>query len=1058
VGLLLALASWGCGESEQMVGSVAVAARYERSILRSEAVAHRIQSAVTHGLVGLETDDASAFRSLIGVNFSGRLPGPEAGRVLPDDLFEVRVVELAGEEQLDGDGFTRRLQKHLTGWSTIERREFEMDRFFLNIDGERADGRAELYLAGERKGGGRTDLRLRFEAAFARVDETWIVTRLDLLDGIAISSDAARFADITDAAGLHYLESEGNREMLRAFIDEHRILALGGLSAVDWNEDGFPDLIGTLDGSLSVLFLNDGRGGFVRRELPVKAPSECGTFLLHVDLDNDGIPELASSKAIRYSGDRASCGLYVQGEDGWVLRPDAFEFENVVGLRGIAIQTIVPFDANGDGLLDLFFGVYGNNESRSEAYNLVEAHDGGDNYLFINQGGLKFREQSDARGIHGTQYTYVGLAYDFDGDGDEDLFEGNDFGPNVLWQNDGSGRFRPAEGTVFDRESAYTMGVTLSDHDDDGRPSMYVVNMSSEAGERIARIADGLSDEMRERVRTIASGNMLYTQAEDGSWFEHASMSNCAEGEWGWGALFCDLDGDGDDELFATNGFTSHSDPEAPDWDPYFWRQVTADGASMERGERSHDINLGLNFRGSYAGHQRDRLFASTEHDRERFFDLAWHLGLDNVWDGRCALPLDVDGDGDLDLVLWTLQGLRLLENRMPPRSFARVLLEAREGPPSALGARVSLVAGGKRQHDIVQIVEGFQTQVPLELHFGLGEASVIESLTVSWPSGREQEWRDLPARRRLRLIEGVSEVQVEELPAWPRESLDAVALQELARSISPGPTEGAAMAVGLLDGEGLMGVFDELRTLAEKRDDLELRLRKGGGPAGTTFVYDSRGRLRRVFREPPVAADLVPLLEGIADEPPFPELSVLTGRRELELGRPAEALGHFRAAREGDPGLASAAEGIARAQRMLGNIVAAEEAYELSIAIDPDYAIGHFNLGVIRTRTGRALEAVGAFEEALRIQGEKPETLLALAEAQIVVGSLEKAIAVLGRAIAADSERTAPHVLLGKLLGQQERLEEASAAFARALELDPDDQEAERGLRLVERLLRESR
>lgn len=1050
--LLLGLAS--CGGSDSASASLERPEQYERSILRSEAAAHRIQGTLTQALATLAPGAIGGLDPILGPGFVARLPLPEAGRVIPDELAEVRLHEGHDDQPLDAADFLHRLQAYLAGWSTIERREFELDRFFLDVGGQRASGRAELYLAGELEGGGRADLRLRCEAGFVQVDESWKLVGFELVDAVAIRSEAAPFVDITDAAGLHYLESEANREMLQVFIDQHRILALGGLSAVDWNEDGFPDLIGTLDASLSILFLNDGRGGFVRRELPVQAPSECATFLLYADLDGDGVPELASSKAMRYAGDRASCGLYVREGDGWSLRPDAFEFENPVGLRGIAIQTIVPFDANGDGLLDLFFGVYGNNESRSEKYNLVEAHDGGDNYLFINQGNLEFREESDARGIRGTQYTYIGLAHDFDGDGDTDLFEGNDFGPNVLWQNDGEGRFVPAEGTVFDGESAYTMGVTLSDHDDDGFLSMYVVNMSSEAGERISRIADGISDEMRERVRTIASGNMLYTQAEDGSWFEHASMSSCAEGEWGWGALFCDLDGDGDDELFATNGFTSHSDPEAPDWDPYFWRQVAADGASMERGQRSHDINLGLNFRGSYAGRQRDRLYSSTEDDRDRFFDLAWHLGLDNDWDGRCALPLDVDGDGDLDMVLWTLQGLRLLENRMPRRSFARVRLEAREGPPSALGARVSLLAGGLRQHDLVQIVEGFQTQVPLELHFGLGDAEVIESLTVTWPSGREQEWRDLPARRRLHLIEGDDEAQVAELPAWPRGGLDAAALQELARSIAPEPTEGEAVAIGLLTDEEMLESYRDLRDLAAQRDDLELRLHGGGRVAGTTFVYDRRGRLRRVFREPPVAADIVPLLEGLADEPPFPELSVLAGRRELDLGHPAEALEHFRAARAGDPGLASAAEGIARSQRTLGNIAAAEEAYELSIAIDPDYAIGHFNLGVIRMRTGRAQEALEAFVEALRIQGEKPETLLALAEANILAGLVPDALAVLERAIHADPDRSAPHVLSGKLLGQLKRYEEARAAFARALELDSSNQEAERGLNLVERLL----
>jgi tetratricopeptide (TPR) repeat protein len=1052
--LIAALIAAACGAAPPPPFPIERPAQYETGILRSEAAARRLQGTVVEGLAGLAPGGARSLRPLLTDDFAARFGAPGSGRALADESVAVHLIEGGAGELLEAEEFLARLDAYIAGWSSVERREFELDRFFLDRAGRRATGRGELYLAGERLDGGRADLRAICEVACVESGGTWRLAQLDLLEAVTIEAGVPTFVDVTDAVGLHYLESEANREMLQAFIDEHRILALGGLSAVDWNEDGFPDVIGTLDGSLSVLFLNDGLGGFVRRKLPLSEPVECATFLLHLDLDGDGTPELASSKVIHYEGDRASCGLYVRESEGWTLRREAFSFSNTVGLRGIAIQTIVPFDANGDGLLDLFFGVYGNNESRSTAYNLVEAHDGGDNYLFINQGNLEFREESDERGIRGTQYTYVALPHDFDGDGDLDLFEGNDFGPNVLWENDGSGHFRAAPDSVFSGESAYTMGITLSDHDDDGRLSLYVVNMSSEAGQRISRIADGISEGMRQRVETIASGNMLYTQALDGSWFEHASMSSCAEGEWGWGALFFDLDGDGDDELFATNGFTSHSDLTTPDWDPYFWRQVAADGASMERGERSHDINEGQSFRGSYAGRQRDRLFLSTEEDRERFFDVAWHYGLDREQDGRCALPLDFDGDGDLDLVLWSLQGLAAFENRMPLRNFARLRLTAREGPPSALGARVALLAGGKLQHDLMQVVEGFQTQVPLDLNFGLGDSQSVQSVTVTWPSGAVEVWRDLPVNRLLELTQGEARARVAALPAWPRDGLGPAALQELARATPVGDADGRAVVLFGCAAAEAPDVPADLQSLASAHPDVRFLPRAGLAPEGATFVYDARGRLRRAFGRPPQPADLAALLEGLADEPPFPELSVLSGRRSLELGLHEEALVHFRAALAGNPGLASAAEGIARAERLRGDLSAAEEAYELSVRIDPDYAIGHFNLGVIRTRTGRAELALRAFEEALRIQGERPETLLALAEAAVLAERPPLALAVLERALRADPENPAPHLLRAKILGREQRYAEAKVAFERALELDPESEEAARGLRLVEHLL----
>ncbi|MCH8985761.1 MAG: ASPIC/UnbV domain-containing protein, partial [Acidobacteria bacterium] len=85
-----------------------------------------------------------------------------------------------------------------------------------------------------------------------------------------------------------------------------------------------------------------------------------------------------------------------------------------------------------------------------------------------------------------------------------------------------------------------------------------------------------------------------------------------------------------------------------------------------------------------------------------------------------------------------------------------------------ALGAEVRLTAGGVTRREIVRFMDGFQTQVPLELHMGLGASSVIQRLEVSWPSGAKEEWHDLPVDQRLVVREGQSEVAAAPLAAWP--------------------------------------------------------------------------------------------------------------------------------------------------------------------------------------------------------------------------------------------------------------------------------------------------
>ena len=180
----------------------------------------------------------------------------------------------------------------------------------------------------------------------------------------------------------------------------------------------------------------------------------------------------------------------------------------------------------------------------------------------------------------------------------------------------------------------------------------------------------------------------------------------------------------------------------------------------------------------------------------------------------------------------------------------------------------------------------------------------------------------------------------------------------------------------------------------------------------------------------------------------------MLAGRRRLLDGELEEALAHFEAAHAGDPELPGAAEGLARTHRLMGNLAEAERYYLRSVEIDPDYAVGHFNLGVLWLSAGRPRDALGAYGEALRIRGEHAPTLMAMGEAALVAQDAELALELFRRAGDADPKSPAPHVLRGKLFGQLRRLREAKGAFEEALRRSPRNDEAKRGLERVNSLL----
>jgi len=1097
----------GCG-GDPGPPRVLVPDQFVRDVPVAEKAAVAFQRDLTQTLLaGLGSGDDSLASGALTADFRGTFPARGSGQEVADGLLALERYgpALDTDPALDAAGLVALLREHVGDWNGLARAELEADRFWLEpAQAEEsyestAVVRFELRLGGETPSLRRGDLRVTCRARAVKRDGQWRLETLESLGGTRAGGVRPLFRDITDEAGFSYRVSQENRVMLQAFMDRHRTFALGGLSVVDWNHDGFWDLLGTRRGQLAILFENDGAGGFVPRPLPMQHPRECGSFLLYVDLDGDGREELVNSQVLEYEGERAWCGLYTRppGSQEWVHHPRAFEFANPLGLRGLSVQTVVPCDVDGDDQLDLFFAVYGSALSRRELYNTVEAYDGADNHLFLNRGELEFVEESEERGIHGTQYTYVAQAFDFDSDGDADLFEGNDFGPNILWLNDGQGHFEADEELGLGGVSAYTMGVTLADHDNSGRWSLYISNMSSEEGGRIAQLAQGVSEPMRERLQIIAGGNMLYVQDPgSGRWQERASELGCSEAEWAWGCIFWDPDNDGDRDLFVTNGFTSHSDPGRPDWQTFYWRQVVADAASLERGELSQPQAGGASMPTSFNGYERDRVFHNPGPGVGRldpFFETGYLYGLDADHDGRCAAPVDMDGDGDLDLALWTLQGLQLLENRSPARHFVRLALEATTTEPHALGAEVRLTAGGVTRREVVRFVDGFQTQVPLELHMGLGSETTIERLEVIWPSGASQEWQDLPVDQRLVVREGQATVDAAPLAAWPADTAPRGTRPRLDVFLeSPSGGSQALAATGkptVLRVETEARAWPEFEALGAARpearlvrvvpagsdvasrpgvpDDAVPTFRAsptamqellGPGPHNlpVTVVFDGNGGPCRTFRREVSVSEVAAVLELIADEPPFPGLLINAGRQALGEGlyRPAQQL--FLRALEIDDSLATACEGLARSYLYLDQGDRAEEAYARSVSIDPDYALGHFNLGLTRISLGRPHEAIDPLREALRITGDRARTLLALGEAAVLARQPEVALDAFERAARADPTDAEGLLKHGQLLGQLRRLEEARVSFRAALAIEPDLEEARRALRMVERLLQE--
>jgi len=1006
-----------------------------------------------------------------------------------------------------------------------ERVECELSRFELDRSERVATGHVRLRWAGYRAAdAARVDLTLFGDIAATRNGKRgdWSLARFTPGGrSVRLTAAGSAYVERTSDVGLTFGTSPDNLGLLQGFIDRHRTLTHGGLSVIDWNRDDRPDLLATRAGEESVVFVNDGESGFVPESLPIPSAHDRPAFCLYLDLDGDGLEEIVAGHASLYEGDRAYAGLWTRtGSAGgtWRHLPRAFAMPNPVGLRRLSVQTVAPFDADGDGDLDLFFAVYGSGASRGDHYNTVEAHDGADNHLFINGGELAFTEESEARGIHGTGYTYVALTLDVDHDGDPDLLEGNDFGPNVLWLNDG-GTFTADESRGFGGVSAYTMGAALADLEARDRWDLYVSNMSSEEGMRMVPLADGLTEPMRVRVDTIARGNMLYREPDEPGaaseaapprWEECAQALGLSECEWAWGCQFVEPHGDGNLGLFVTNGFTSHRDPVLGDWQSLYWNQVIDDARALEEGRLSRDVNAESPFRGSFNGYERDRFFVRPDAgDADRpWADAGWILGMDDDHDGRAVVPMDADGDGDMDLCLWTLKGLVYRENRAAPGDWIRLRLRNEDGVSLPLGARIRITENGKARSRHVAVVEGFQSQISTDVHVGLGTQrgaeGAVDLVEVTWPDGQRESFEDLPTNQISVIVRGQGLVESRTLPRWEQfsasppmgsdpdargESADWKArLAAIARTpaalgsgsayalvvrVHAGPPPGPMVldpsdvenaGIRIVDAY-LRGVPGQGRSLDGRNTamlDPELFADAVGGSTVTTVVFTRSGEPLRVFRGEVGKEDIQRVADLARNEPPYRHLLMEHGRLALSEFRYRDAVQLFERATRDEASLraqdAFAFEGLGRAHVLLGRPDRAEKSYRRSVELDPDYFIGHFNLAATYTRTGRFEEALAPLVEARRLEGDSRRVMGATAEALAGSGELGGALETVEAWLASSPDDAGMLVLAGQLEAKIGNFPAAQDHLERALLLEPGNGEARAILEQVRTRLKAAR
>ncbi len=495
-------------------------------------------------------------------------------------------------------------------------------------------------------------------------------------------------------------------------------------------------------------------------------PETIGSGAAFIDYDNDGDQDLFLVNSNYWPGHEKPGTPPRQ----MLYRNDGTgRFEDVTESVGLGVTCygmgVAVGDYDNDGWTDLYLTTVGRNR------------------LFRNQRG-RFHEVTDASGVAGNPRAWSSSAafMDYDNDGDLDLFVGNyvqwsreadleiDFrltglgraygAPNhfigtnsILYRNEGNGRFsdvsRRAGIVVEDPGSGLpvgkALGVVPADYDRDGWIDLLVANDTTR-NFLFHNLGNGVFEEvgMFEGVAFDRDGKATSGMGIDAAWFRNDQDLGVMVGNFAneMSALYVMADGQ---TPFADEAVLEGLGPPSRLALTFgvLFLDYDLDGRLdllQANGHLEHEINS-VQPSQHYA-QSPQLLWNCGDACRVRFVEARDTGDLGKPLVGRSAASADIDGDGDLDLLI-TQNGRRpvLFRNEQQlGHHWLRLRLQGTTSNRSAIGARIELTARGVTQRRELVPSRGFMGQMELPITFGLGAAERVESLVIHWPAGGRQE------------------------------------------------------------------------------------------------------------------------------------------------------------------------------------------------------------------------------------------------------------------------------------------------------------------------------
>ncbi len=528
----------------------------------------------------------------------------------------------------------------------------------------------------------------------------------------------------------------------------------GGVAIGDINNDSLPDLYFTSNQKKNRLYLNKGNFHFedITDKAGVGGKMAWSTGATMADVNGDGLLDIYVCNSGDVNGNNRKNELFINNGDlTFTEKAKEYNLDN----EGYSTHAAF-FDYDGDGDLDCY--ILNNsfrNPGKIELYKKVREEPSPTGHKLMRNDGNTFTDVTQQAGIYSSDIAFgLGVAVsDLNGDHLPDLYISNDFWErDYLYINKGNGKFSEELPSRVNYCSLASMGADIADIDNDGYPEIFTTDMLPANNYRL-KTTTAFDPYHLEDLKYRANYHYQFTQnclhLNDGNanFSEIAQMCGVDATDWSWGALIFDFDNDGNKDIFVSNGILK--DIGSMDFIEFNGNQQSVRFANTAQK---------VDYRKLISNMKSTPLqnYAFTNLGNLMFKNNAGSLGLSRLSFSNGAAYADLDNDGDEDLVVNNNNSpcfiYRNDANKYSGNHFLKVKFIGSEKNRFGIGAEARVYSKDGLKMLQNYNTRGFQSSIEPNLLFGLGKTTLIDSLQVIWPDGKEQVLKNVKADQTITL------------------------------------------------------------------------------------------------------------------------------------------------------------------------------------------------------------------------------------------------------------------------------------------------------------------